>query len=180
MGPEAIALYAQALIQSRRPDEAGWQIDRLAAIHPGDPRERPSGADDLEPARAAESAAARRNVPTWSAKTSPAPSPWAAKRSSCSPRTCPRPPGSPNGSVVGWRAATRHSPGCRAILRVEATAEALGFCQVAAEVGSLDGLARQAGSPSTSPLPPAAIARPGCARAILDTARRREPGSTNC
>ncbi len=37
--PTAIALYAQALIQSKRIEAAEWQIDRLAALSPGDPRE---------------------------------------------------------------------------------------------------------------------------------------------
>jgi hypothetical protein len=37
--PDAIALYAQALVQSKRPEAAEWQLDRLAAVNPGDPRE---------------------------------------------------------------------------------------------------------------------------------------------
>ena len=37
--PTAIALYAQVLIQSKRIDAAEWQLDRLAALSPGDPRE---------------------------------------------------------------------------------------------------------------------------------------------
>src|SRR5207249_2272836 len=36
---EAIVLYAQTLIQSKRPEAAEWQLDRFAAINPGDPRE---------------------------------------------------------------------------------------------------------------------------------------------
>jgi tetratricopeptide (TPR) repeat protein len=37
--PTAIALYARALIQSKKIDAAEWQLDRLAALSPGDPRE---------------------------------------------------------------------------------------------------------------------------------------------
>lgn len=37
--PTAIALYARALIQSKRIDAAEWQLDRLASLSPGDPRE---------------------------------------------------------------------------------------------------------------------------------------------
>ena len=37
--PGAIALYAQALIQSKNPVAAEWQLDRLSAISPGDLRE---------------------------------------------------------------------------------------------------------------------------------------------
>jgi tetratricopeptide (TPR) repeat protein len=37
--PDAIALYAQTLIQSRKPEAAAWQLDRLAALSPGDQRE---------------------------------------------------------------------------------------------------------------------------------------------
>ena len=37
--PAAIALYAQALIQSKKPDAAGAQIDRLAGVKLGDSRE---------------------------------------------------------------------------------------------------------------------------------------------
>lgn len=37
--PEAIALYAQTLIQTRKPEAASWQLDRLAAARPGDARE---------------------------------------------------------------------------------------------------------------------------------------------
>jgi tetratricopeptide (TPR) repeat protein len=37
--PGAIALYAQALIQSKNPVAAEWQLDRLSTISPGDLRE---------------------------------------------------------------------------------------------------------------------------------------------
>ena len=37
--PTAIALYAQVLIQSKKIEAAEWQLDRLAALSPGDPRE---------------------------------------------------------------------------------------------------------------------------------------------
>ena len=37
--PSAIALYAKALIQSKKPEAAETQLDRLAAISPTDPRE---------------------------------------------------------------------------------------------------------------------------------------------
>ena len=36
--PTAIALYAQVLIQSKKIEAAEWQLDRLAALSPGDPR----------------------------------------------------------------------------------------------------------------------------------------------
>ena len=35
----AIALYAKTLIQNKNPAAAEWQLDRLAALKPGDPRE---------------------------------------------------------------------------------------------------------------------------------------------
>ncbi len=34
--PASISLYARALIQSKKPEAAAWQLDRLAAINPGD------------------------------------------------------------------------------------------------------------------------------------------------
>jgi len=37
--PASIALFAQALLQSKKPEAAEWQIDRLAALSPGDSRE---------------------------------------------------------------------------------------------------------------------------------------------
>ncbi|MFO0910979.1 MAG: tetratricopeptide repeat protein [Isosphaeraceae bacterium] len=37
--PGSIALYARSLLQSKKPEAAEWQIDRLAAVNPGDPRE---------------------------------------------------------------------------------------------------------------------------------------------
>lgn len=37
--PTAIALYAKALIQSKKQDAAEWQLERLAALNPGDQRE---------------------------------------------------------------------------------------------------------------------------------------------
>jgi len=37
--PAAVALYARALIQSKKTEAAAWQLDRLAALNPGDPRE---------------------------------------------------------------------------------------------------------------------------------------------
>jgi tetratricopeptide (TPR) repeat protein len=37
--PSAIVLFAQALVQSKKPEEAEWQLNRLAAINPGDRRE---------------------------------------------------------------------------------------------------------------------------------------------
>ncbi len=37
--PTAIALYAQVLIQSKKIEAAEWQLDRLAALSPGDARE---------------------------------------------------------------------------------------------------------------------------------------------
>jgi tetratricopeptide (TPR) repeat protein len=37
--PSAIALFARALVQSKKPEAAEWQLSRLAAINPGDRRE---------------------------------------------------------------------------------------------------------------------------------------------
>lgn len=37
--PDAIALYAKALVQSKRAEAAEWQLDRLAVVNPGDSRE---------------------------------------------------------------------------------------------------------------------------------------------
>jgi tetratricopeptide (TPR) repeat protein len=37
--PDAIALFAKALVQSKKPEAAEFQLNRLATINPGDPRE---------------------------------------------------------------------------------------------------------------------------------------------
>ena len=178
-GAEAIALYAQALIQSRRPDEAGWQIDRLAAIHPGDPRESALRARMIW-------ARAGRRVGRRAGTRLPGP-----RRPPRRPRPGPRsvPPARRERARghQGRRTARSSAGEPRPVILLDARAhpgasgpprEALGFCQVAAEVGSLDEL-RQAGRVALD------VAAASCgdrealdgARAILDTARRREPGS---
>lgn len=178
--PTAIGLYAEALIRGGKPEAAVWQLDRLAAVSPGDRREAGLRARLLwDPSRPAETAAA-----LWQAYSAREDLPGAEALGREAFALMLELPGAEPPPAAGRlaRALAARNPAlgwmpAAVLTRLGRGDEALGLLPAALRPGSPDDVREAARVAMTVAAAAADPVTLGKARAVVDAARALEPRS---